>query len=200
MILWSIQSTRACRTLETSGKLRCDVRLVEKDFVAAYRWMAEQMDKRLRVRRSTEDASPVWAWYQWDGGGRRRRPDLRSSGHLPRGERGVRIEFAIDDEMVVLSDFQLWHYVLNYWYLPASTDEGEAFEARVAEQGLSFYRTKPLPDPALDEAIRRSWERIFDLEWAEEDLASPRAEKSIQAALWELPLETVRRVDEFVAR
>ncbi len=199
MILWSIQSTRAWRTLETSGKLRCDVRLVEKDFVAAYRWMAEQMDKRLQVRRPAEDALPVWAWYQWDGE-RRRKPDLRSGGHLPRGERGVRIEFAIDDEMVLLSDFELWHYALNYLYLPASTDEDEAFEAKLAEQGMSFYRTKPLPDPALHEAIRRSWEHIFDLEWEEEDLAAPRAQKSIQGALWELPLESVRRVDEFVAR
>ena len=112
----------------------------------------------------------------------------------------MRIEFEIDDSLVLSSDFDLWHYVLNYWYLPASSVEGETFESELAEQGLSFYQTKPLPNPAVDEAIRASWEHIFDLEWVEKDLSAPRADKSIQAAFWELPLESVRRVDEFVAR
>ena len=142
---------------------------------------------------------PLWAWYQWEGE-QRRRPDLRSSGHLPRGEQGVRIEFEIDANLVLLSDFELWHYALNYWYLPTSSAEGDTFEMKLAEQGSSFYKTKPLPDPVFDKAIRESWERIFNVGWAEEDLAVPRAEKSIQAAFWGLPLESVRRVDEFTAR
>ena len=119
---------------------------------------------------------------------------------MPRTERGVRIEFEIDGAFVLLSDFELWHYVLNYWYLPPSSAEGQAFEAELAEHGLDFHRTKPLADPVFDKAIRETWERIFDMEWAEEDLAVPRAEKSIQAAFWELALEDVRRVDQFTAR
>jgi len=199
VVLWSIQSIDAWKILQTSGTLCCDARLSDKDFAEAYEWMAEQMCKRLQVRRPAYGVLPLWAWYQWDGE-QRRKPDLRSGGHLPRGERGVRIEFEIDDNLVLLSDFELWHYVLNYWYLPASVAEDEAFSAKLTERGMSFYKTKPLPEPTFDKAIRESWERIFNLDWAEEDLAAPRAEKSIQATYWELSLERVKRVDEFVAK
>jgi hypothetical protein len=36
-----------------------------------------------------------------------------------------------------LSDFDLWHYVLNYWYLPESEAEGEEFELELKQYGLS---------------------------------------------------------------
>jgi hypothetical protein len=199
VILWSIQSAEAWKVLQSSGMLHGDAWYAFEGFTLAYAWMAERMDKRLPARRPTHDVLPLWAWYQYDGS-RKRKPDLRCAGHLPRGEQGVRIEFEIDDGLVLLSDFELWHYVLNYWYLPASMGRGEDFEARLAKQGLSFHIAKPLPDPVLDEEIRVSWERIFDLEWAEKDIAAPRAQKSIQATFWELPLSSVRQADEFVAR
>lgn len=199
VILWSIQSDQAWKALQSSGVLHTDARYAFEDFTLAYAWMAEQMAKRLPATRPIADALPLWAWYQYDGENKRK-PDLSRAGHLPRGERGVRIEFEIDDDLVLLSDFEVWHYVLNYWYLPASMGKDEEFEARLAKQSLSFYTTKPLPDPVLDEEIRTSWERIFDLEWAEKDIAAPRAQKSIQATFWELPLQSVRQADEFVAR
>ena len=198
MVLWSIQSVNAWKKLQTSDVLRCKRRFSDKDFLASYEWMAEQMRKHLRVL-VPPDALPLWAWYQWEGE-RRRKPDLRSRGHLPKGERGVRIEFEINDNLVLLSDFNLWHYVLNYWYLPVSVADDEAFEAKLAERCLSFYKTKPVPDPVFDRVIRESWERIFDIQWVQEDLTSLIAEKSIQAVFWELSLESVRQVDEFTAR
>ena len=198
MILWSIQSADAWKSLQASGVLRCDSRFSDKDLTGAYQLMAEQMCRRLQVQ-TPDGALPLWAWYQWQGD-QKRRPDLRFGGHLPPGERGVRLEFELDDDVVLLSDFDLWHFVLNYWYLPESLIEGEAFEAELAQHGLSFYKTKPVPDPVFHKAIRQSWERIFDLEWVEEDLAVPKGEKCIQASFWELPLGNVKRVDQFMAK
>ena len=81
----------------------------------AYDWMVEQMERRLGPR-PKPGAYPLWAWYQWDGAARRR-PDLRSSAHVPGGTKAVRIEFEIAEEQIVLSDFsglacaaQLWLY------------------------------------------------------------------------------------------
>lgn len=199
MILWSIQSAKAWKELQSSGILHSNARYALDGFAPAYEWMGEQMDKRLPVQRPAADALPLWAWYQYNGA-QKRKPDLRRAGHLPHGERGVRIEFEIDDNLVLLSDFDLWHYVLNYWYLPVSTDRAEDFETRLARLGLSFYTTKPLSNPVLDEEIKASWNRIFDLEWAEADISAPRAQKSIQATFWELPLQSVSQADEFVAR
>jgi len=42
--------------------------------------MAEQMRKRLKCV-FKKVALPLWAWCQWEGE-RRRKPDLRSGGHL----------------------------------------------------------------------------------------------------------------------
>lgn len=198
MILWTIQSREAWQVLQTQGIFLCYDQYVDKDDLNAYEWMVEKMNKLIPVQRP-DNGFPLWAWYQWEGE-KRKKPDLRSAAHLPRGQRGVRIEFQIDDHLVLLSDFELWHYVLNYWYLPTSTTDGENFDKKLAQQGLSFYKTKPLPDPAFHEIITKSWERIFDIEWEEKDIAAPRAKKSIQATFWELPLANVRRVDEFVAR
>lgn len=198
MTLWTIQSIEAWQVLKASRILSCNNQLIEKEFFEAYVWMAQQMEKRIPFPRPG-NALPLWAWYQWDGE-RRKRPDLRSSGHLPRGERGVRIEFQIRDDWVLLSDFDLWHYVLNYWYLPQSLADEELFEMKLAEHGLSFYDTKPLPDPTFHDAIRQSWERIFDLECEVDDFVYPKEKKSIQATFWELRLEDVRRVDKFIAR
>ena len=130
---------------------------------------------------------------------------LRSGGHLPKGEQGVRLESQVADGRVLLSDFDLWHYVLNYWYLPETTKVGKAFEKKLAEAGLSFYKCDhqhPLPHARFRREIERSWERIFDVEWADRKhaIAEPSQRKSIQATLWELSIDDVVRAKEFTAR
>ena len=71
---------------------------------------------------------PIWVWWQWWAD--RRRPDLRASGFLPKGVRGIRVECRVKEDQVLLSDFELWHYILNYWYLPKSEKSGESFEKK----------------------------------------------------------------------
>lgn len=199
MILWTIQSIEAWNTLQAFGVLRAKREYAEGEFIPAYEWIAEQMEKRLGAQRPFPGALPIWAWYQWDGE-KRKRPDLRSRSFLSSGEKGVRIEFEIPAEHVLLSDFNLWHYVLNYWYLGSSSADCETFEKDLAKRELSFYETKPLPNLELDREIRESWERIFDLEWEEPDMTFVQEDKSIQATLWELRVENIKRADEFRAR
>ncbi|HAS55200.1 MAG: hypothetical protein A2X56_05500 [Nitrospirae bacterium GWC2_57_13] len=198
MILWTIQTSEAWKRLQEKGVLRADDGRISEDMRLGYGWMANQMRRRLGPP-PMERAALLWAWYQWSGV-KRKRPDLRSAGHLPAGSRGVRIEFEIDDGRVLLSDFDLWHYVLNYWYLPVSEADGDAFLRELQERGLSFYTAKPVPDPGYHGKIERSWERIFDLQWTEEALVHPRERKSIQACIWELRWEQVKRADQFIAR
>ena len=119
-------------------------------------------------------------------------PDLRSSGHLQSGTLGIRLELQVDPTDVLLSDFDLWHYVLNYWYLPSSAKDGDKFERTLREAGLSFYETKPLPDAKSHQQIVKSWERIFNIEWTQRSLAFPKSRKSIQACLWQVDNHVVR--------
>jgi hypothetical protein len=196
MMLWTIQSVAAWHVLQTTGTLRTHPRYVDDAYRSAYQWMNAEMEQRIGPRPGGVQW-PLWAWLQWEGR-RRARPDLRSRGHLPHGHAGVRIAF--DPPKVLLSDFELWHYVLNYWYLPASWSEGEAFAAELAERGLSLHATKPLPDAGYHRRIVQSWARIFDVSWTADGIALAPGAKRIQATFWELKLEQVRDVKHFVAR
>ncbi len=200
MILWTIQSVAAWSRLQREGVLRADGRRVHGRYRQAYEWLAQQMAERLGCRPS-ENTLPLWAWFQWKEA-TCRRPDLRSCGYLPPGDRGVRIEFEISSRLVLLSDFDLWHYALNHWYLPESQQDDEDFESELSRRGLSFYQDKPLRDAASHRRITESWSRIFDLDWTDRDqsIARPRAKKSIQASFWELRAEQVRLVQLFTAR
>jgi hypothetical protein len=198
MRLWTIHTPEAWAELNAKGFLRCDsARVFDESFRPAYEWMTKQMTQRIGSP-PTNEVNPIWAWYQWRTQ-HRPKPDLRAGGYLDKGKRGIRIEFNVDERRALLSDFDLWHYVLNYWYLPVSEKDGEAFDGRLAAQGLSYHKTKPLPTNFHD-VIEQSWNRIFDLDFAAEDISSPREQKSIQACLWEVRLPDVTGVVEFMAR
>ncbi len=182
MTLWTIQSEAAWTELQKTGVLRATRgHAWEPSFLPAYEWMTGQMCSRLGPP-PEPDCLPIWAWYQMDG--ERKKPDLRQRGHVEPGETGVRLELHYPSDRAVLSDFCLWHHVLNYWYLPGSEQEGLAFEQELADHS----------------AVVASWDRIFELDWAEPDVSVPRAEKSIQATLWEINLQQVRHVQVFTGR
>ena len=90
--------------LQREQMLVADQRYSLDFYREAYTWMVRQMECRIKAN---SEAWPLWAWYQTYGIDRRR-PDLRRRAHLPRGERGVRIEFDQPDSGVLLSDFDLW--------------------------------------------------------------------------------------------
>lgn len=199
MVLWTIQTQEAWREFRSSGVLRTTAdRITEESLSSPYGWIVHQMRERVGSPPS-ERAYPVWAWLQWENA-RRARPDLRAGGHLAKGERGVRIEFECRDSDVLLSDFDLWHYVLNYWYLPESVAEGDQFEAQLAERGLSFFEAKPLRNRKYHERVVASWDKILDLDWTGDELALPRPAKSIQGTTWEVNMEQVRALTFFRSR
>jgi hypothetical protein len=127
-------------------------------------------------------------------GGLRKKPDLRSPGHLMKCTRGVRIEFEIDDHEVLFSDFMDWHCVLNSCLCSDNEEELDSHYEELEREGLSRTRYKDLP-PRHKERIERSWESIFDL-----DSTGLRENKAIQATFWELRLGMVRDVQEFTSR
>jgi hypothetical protein len=105
-----------------------------------------------------------------------------------------------EESNVFLSDFSLWHHVLNYWYLPASLKDERGFDREVRAAGLNYFKTKPLPDPAFHGRIEASWERIFDLSIAVRGVTDRPRDRSIQATMWVLPLQAVLDIRWFTAR
>ena len=198
MKLWSIQSAQVWEVLQEHGVFRSMVvGMLDASWVEPYRWMGAQLSRRVGIApRGCQ--WPIWAWQQWAGHAKPQ-PDLRASAHLPKGTIGVRLEIDVDPATVLLSDFELWHYVLNYWYLPTSAEDGDAFEQELAQNGLVFSGVQPLPEP-YHSKITASWERIFDLDWVVNDIAQPRPDKAVQAVLWELNMQHVKKVQTFRAR
>ncbi len=181
MRVWTIQAPEVLAVLRSGSVWRADESRVEPAWLPAYRWMAREMRGHLGAP-GDNFQMPIWVWCQWRGVSRRR-PDLRSPGYLPKGASGVRIELELDDERILRSDFELWHYALNGWYLPESPADEREFDAH-PERGR----------------IAPSWRRMFDLEWRNRRYTVARADKSIQGVTWELRPEDVRRSTSFVAR
>jgi hypothetical protein len=203
MILWSIISQEAWIELQKKGRLRTNRNHITEDFLHSYLWMKKQMEHRLRSPPWGKNAFPVWAWYQWDGK-KRRMPDLRSGGHLEKGDRGVRLECNLPQDRILLSDFELWHFVLNYGYLPENDEDDSRFENILKKKQMSVVRfghKNPMP-LKYHKMLEKSWERIFDLDWiARNPNFYPNDEhQSIQATLWELNLTDVIRATDFIAR
>ncbi len=199
MTLWTIQAFPAWHAFQETGELQgSSNHFCEYTNVFAYAWMARQMASRIGLP-PHEDSAPVWAWLQWEGASRPQ-PDLRCSAHLPPGTRGVKLEIEVDAKKVLPSDFELWHYVLNYWYLPSSNKDAVEFEQMLAARCARSPADLPSSETVLHNRVQASWQRIFELDWALIDYASPRPEKSIQACLWQLSLDQVRKVKEFTAR
>jgi hypothetical protein len=160
--------------------------------------MKSQMRQRLG-KPPFEDCYPIWAWFQWQGCDKKR-PDLRFSGHIPSRETGVLIEFHAEESKVLLSDFELWHYVLNYWYLPYSIEDEARFDAVLTSLAANTPSEVPTSNQTFHADIRKSWDKIFDIHWSCPDIATEFTQKQIQATLWQLNRNQVKNSTIFKGR
>lgn len=192
MKLWTIQPVEVIKILDNKGIFTCDISeseyYNEKEFIKGYEWMVSMMDEHGIHRPEKEVKFPIWAWHtrNW----KHKRPDLRCGGLGIRGEQMVCIELEIPDSQVLLSDYHLWHFVLNDMWIDDSQSEMEWEELH------KWYGRQP--EEVQLQLKRESWERIFDLnpmrtEWRE-------VGRDVQAVFLELKKEMIRKIDYFVAK
>lgn len=175
--LYTFQTEDAFLKLQTEGYLVGRKELIDPYFIDGYDFMVKQMVKRIGLP-PYEGQYPMWAWYQ--------NPEvdnLEYGGHLEPGTKGVRLEIEIDPSQVVLSEFDNWHYVLNYWYLSTTNEDHDNFIREV--------NTCPMPEPYHSQIVK-SWEKIFEL--------NASSDEYVQATFWKLDLSQVREVNWFVAQ
>lgn len=199
MRVWSIQRLEVLEALEREGRWVAQEAYAPPEWRRAYRWMAKEMRRRLGAPPAGATL-PLWVWVRYEGEGRPR-PDLRRSAHLERGAEGVRLELEIPAEEMLISEFELWHYVLNDWYLAESEAEQAQFEQEAAARGVALFRQKPPLDPEIRKRMEESWQRVF--RWESEypaSLARPLPLRSLQGCVWQVLASQVRRIDRFRAR
>ena len=200
MRLWTIQRAQVWDDLQADGIWRAKTSLASTMWPQAYRWMRHQLCDRVGPP-VVDDQSPIWAWHCYMGE-KHARPDLRHTTLLPSGTPGVRITLDVDDSRVLLSDFELWHFALNYWFLAESEAEDNAFEDLRESLGVKSGK-RHLRNSDLHYRVLKSWERIFDPHFETDPpdwYYSPGAPKRIQAVLWEIRQSDVKKVEQFIAR
>lgn len=146
------------------------------------------MVKRLPPKTEFARAFPVWAWHTHDG---KPLADLRKREFGLKGERRVRLTLEVPQELVLLSDEEDWHHVLNGWFI---TDTE-------AESDLWDEREKIWPNEQYQKAMRESWEKIFDLNRPQDpNWGRPGPSRYVQACFWVLDANMVEEERWFVPR
>ena len=190
MVLWAIQPREVYTCIQGTGRYRCSPEKSPNlpDFRDAYGWLMGKMQARIGAL-PDGISYPVWAWHTYDG--KRKKPDLRHSGYEKKGKECVCFEIEIPDRDVVLSDFDGWHFVLNHMYLNPDCFDEETFDR-------DQLWMDSLSAEARENAIRSSWDAIFDIRYCENDWVSWGS--YIQATFWELKAEQIREIQFFRAR
>lgn len=188
MKLWTIQSSEFYEKLKTDGSIiiPIDSGFVYEDFKQAYNWIRKKMNIT---------NYPIWAWYKFEGkiGPR----DMRCSGYAKRGTELIQIEFDADDNDVILSDFELFHYVLNYWYLPNNEEDDDKFIDKYERNGFTLHDVQNLEMETeflrlIRREIEESWDKILDI--------NKNSSTCIQACVKELNINQVSNITRFRAK
>ena len=193
MRVWTIQPVDVMEEINRKGFYVCNpdkamyISDPEVSFKDSYDWLVKEMYKRVGSAPSGV-SYPVWAWYSRDW--KHKKPDLRNAGYDTPGTRCVCIELEIPDNEVLLSDYDLWHYVLNKWWIDDSTCEEEWDRNQDWFDSLSVdYREKLKVD---------SWSKIFDLTPVNTKWMCKG--RYIQATFWVLCKENIVDVRYFVCK
>ena len=187
MKLWTIQKEEVLEILEREGVYKTNINLVDNpEFFNAYDWLNNYLMEKSKKPEGIN--YPIWAWFRYNG--KEKKPDLRHSAYAPSGTKCVCLELELPDSDVLLSDFDLWHFVLNNWWIDDSKNEDEWDKNQDWFNTLSYEKQEELK--------KKSWEKIFDIEIEINDWE--RKGENVQAVFWELKKEYVKKCWKFVAR
>lgn len=182
MILWTIQPFEVLESIRLTGVYHCDFsRSMLSDYEEQYGWLVKAM--KARIGDPPEGVSyPVWAWYMWEGV--RKPPNLHGEhfGNGRKGDRLVCMEIDIQEENVILSDFDSWSIILLHGLLSDSEEEDKRQE----------HEYNSLSDKERKKYRDKNWEQVFDLTYV--DNGWVHRGDSIQATFWELRKENIQNV------
>lgn len=172
--------------LEAEGVLTCPIGSANDDPVLqeAYAWMKDSMASA-GVLAPEPGVSPWWCWVRREQNHPEPYIEDAEGLHDP-----VVLQLSLPAEQIVLSCFDLWHCVLNKWYVWSSEFDEQDFDRAMekAEEGS-------VAALQLQRRMQKSWLAIFELDQTVMDMG-PFEAKSIQGCYWTLRLADVTAVIE----
>lgn len=164
MIIQTIQPLCVLEKLQSEGIVRA-ISYLEKDFISeqwgfaqSYEWMKKQMNSR-QIYPEVQDKDLFWGWA-WSGDRNQKKIDLRTRKHENKPGHVILTLDKSDDD-ILLSEFGLWHHVLNYWPICVTSEQEIYWDEIVKNEIHNFYQHKPLKNHLLHEKISSSWNHIF---------------------------------------
>ena len=200
MRVWIRVSVEQFELLQKMGKLTADqTNPVEtKDGAMAYHWIGEELEKD--VTRPADCRYPVTAWYQ--AAGKKFVKGVRKSAE---DATEVLLTLEIPEQELKLFDGQLFHYVEEGRYIPMSPLDQQCYEQALAHlhleddaqslEAASMQRRQDNVAECLCRMVKDSWHSIFDTRREDGFLFGENSRKTIQAALWQVRMDQVRRVE-----
>ena len=193
MRLWTIQPVEVLEEINRLGYYICNPKKAmyisdkEVNFKSSYDWLIIEMEKRIG-KRPNGVSYPVWAWHTRDW--QYKKPDLRQAGYDTPGTKCVCIELEVPDNEVVLSDYDVWHFILNDWYFDNSMNE-EEWDSK------HKYYDRLSPEKKLEKKLK-SWQGVFNITPYESDWFCRG--RYVQATFWVLKSSYIKKVQYFVAK
>ncbi len=187
MRVWTIQKPEAYADLIKNGYYRTNSAYIEESKKRAYDWYAHQLENRICPKPADTDY-PVWAWHKKDN--LQKKPDFRMSGYAPEGTELVCLELEVPNDLILLSDYDDWTFVLNDLYLHDTVREND--------WDIENEMLESLSEDELKRAKEISWEKIFDIRQTYTIKACRGI--NVQAAFWEIKREYIRNTWFFKAK
>lgn len=131
--------------------------LCDESFKESYKWMKEQYNSKIR----NCDEELVWLWIEEHDDERLRKSYDNFT------EEYVYLEVELDENSVLLSDFESWHFVLNNWFLAVDEQEDELFDKG-----------------ELNITKEDSWQRIFNID----------DDSEVQGVTGEINIKNIKRL------
>lgn len=162
-------------------------------FTQAYLWLKGAMlDKGIDY--SANHDHLIWAWYQW-AGKNKQKPDKRYSCVYDyfKDEPYVLLELDIDPSRVLLSDYDLWHWVLNCSPAMTTRNENRFSKKHDYARNIAFADLEKNTQIELTD----SWNNIFDLNLSRKIIQVPQKKQQIQATFFEMFYTDIKKVNFF---
>lgn len=179
---WTIVPSEISEAILSGDQIYSDLTLAEPYYVEAYAWMKGIMAD-CGLHKPQDGVTPWWCWIQYGGG------SVKPRNHVLRSGDCVMLELRIPASDLLLSDFDLWHSVLNCCPAFLSEAEDDDFYHRLEAFGPNS-KDSPYPEPFMSE-VQSSWYRIFDLGIEAEYATYSLEKKGIQGVFWAMKPEYV---------
>ena len=169
---------KALGVLLSTGTLSNNKQHVDKEFIAAYEWMMEQMKSRIVDDFPFPGCYPIWVWCKWEGNKKYPPANTLTYERMENPGGIYRVALNIPDNIILLSNFDTWHAVLNNIYLAKTEEELDK-------------------DDWTEEEIIKSWENIFNISDVSLNALWGPNELTIQGTVWQISADMVVKVEHF---